>query len=134
MPAVIAEIFAHGAAGVRSDELHRRGFVGCRADDDGVIHRAVLLQRLDDADDGGFLLADGDVDADHVAAFLVDDRVDANGGLAGLAVADDQLALAATDGNHRVDGLEAGLQWLFDGLAFDHAGRAAFNRDAIPSC
>ena len=30
-------------------------------------------------------------------------------GLAGLAVADDQLALAAADRDHRVDGLEAGL-------------------------
>ncbi len=43
-------------------------------------------------------------------------------GLAGLAVADDQLALAAADGDHRVDGLDAGLQRLLDGLAVDHAG------------
>ena len=107
MLAVVAEIFAHGAAGVRGDELHRRGIARRGADDDGVIHRAVLLQRLDHADDGGLLLADGDIDADDVAALLVDDRVDANGGLAGLAVADDQLALAAADGNHRIDGLQA---------------------------
>ena len=35
-------------------------------DDDGVVHRAVLAQRLDDAGDRRFLLADGDVDADDV--------------------------------------------------------------------
>ena len=34
---------------------------------------------------------------------LVDDRIDGNGSLAGLTVADDQLALATTDGNHGVN-------------------------------
>ena len=106
VPAKVAEIFAHRAAAVRSDELHRGRVVGGRADNDGVIHRAVLLQGLDDADHGGFLLPDGDVDANDVAAFLVDDRVDADGGLARLAVADDQFALAAADRDHRVDGLQ----------------------------
>jgi hypothetical protein len=47
---------------------------------------------------------------------LVDDRVDRDRGLAGLAVADDQLALAAADRGHRVDGLDAGLQRLLDAL------------------
>ena len=45
---------------------------------------------------------------------LVEDRVDADRGLAGLAVADDQLTLAAADRGHRVDGLDAGLQRLAD--------------------
>ena len=58
----------------------------------------------------------------HVLALLVDDRVDGDGGLAGLAVADDELALAAADGDHRVDGLDAGLQRLLDRLALDDAG------------
>ena len=56
-------------------------------------------------------------------ALLVDDRVDRDGGLAGLAVADDQLALAAADRDHRVDGLDAGLERLVDGLALDDARR-----------
>ncbi len=60
-------------------------------------------------------------DAGHVLTLLVDDRVDRHGGLAGLAVADDQLALATADGHHRVDGLQAGLHRLVDGLAGDHA-------------
>src|SRR5204863_5593948 len=53
---------------------------------------------------------------------LVDDGVDRDRGLAGLPVADDELALTAADGNHRVDGLEAGLERLLDRLALDDAG------------
>src|SRR3989475_652841 len=43
--------------------------------------------------------------------------------LAGLPVADDQLPLATPDGDHRVDGLDPGLQGLAHGLALDHPGR-----------
>src|SRR5699024_1485987 len=100
-------------------------------DDGGVLHRTVLLERRPHRGDGRALLADGDVDAAdlllRVAGFpvglLVQDRVDADRGLAGLAVADDQLALAAADRGHRVDRLEAGLQRLLDGLALHDAGR-----------
>ena len=127
VPAAVAEVLAHGAAGIGRHELHRRGIARGGADDDGVIHRPVFLQRLDHADDGGFLLADGDVDAGNIAALLVDDGVEANGGLAGLAVADNQLALAAADGNHRVDRFQARLQGFFDRLAFDDTGRAGLD-------
>src|SRR5262249_46017372 len=61
--------------------------------------------------------------ADHARALLIDDRVERDRGLAGLTVANDQLALTAPDRDHGVDGLDAGLQWLFDRLALDHAGR-----------
>ena len=54
---------------------------------------------------------------------LVDDRVDRHRGLAGLAVADDQLALAAADGGHGVDGLDAGLHRLLHRLALHDRGR-----------
>ena len=76
---------------------------------------------LHDLRDLGALLADGDVDADDALALLVDDRVERDGGLAGLAVADDQLALAAADRDHGVDRLDAGLQRGIDVLAEDHA-------------
>ena len=61
---------------------------------------------------GRLLLADRDVDALNAGGLLVDDRVDRHRGLAGLAVADDQLALAAADRDHRVDRLVAGLHRL----------------------
>jgi len=59
----------------------------------------------------------------HPFAPLVDDRVHGDGRLAGRAVADDELALAAADGDHRVDRLDAGLQGLFHGLPLDDARR-----------
>ena len=72
-------------------------------------------------------LADRDVHADQVLAFLVDDRIDGDGGLAGLPVADDELALAAADRHHRVDRLEAGLHRLRHRFARDHARRDFFD-------
>ena len=53
---------------------------------------------------------------------LVDDRVEGDRALAGLAVTDDQLALAAADGGHGVDGLDAGLQRLLHRLALHDRG------------
>ena len=52
---------------------------------------------------------------------LVDDGIDAEGGLADLAVADDQLPLAAADGGHGIDGLEARVHGLLHALARDDA-------------
>ena len=83
----------------------------------------MLLERGDGLRDGRALLADRDVDALHALALLGEDRVDRDGGLAGLAVADDELPLAAADRRHRVDGLDAGLQRLVHRLAADDAGR-----------
>ena len=83
----------------------------------------MALQRLHDAGDGGGLLADSDVDADHVFVALVDDSVDRDSRLARLAVADDQLALAAADRNHRVNGENARLHGLLDRLAGVNARR-----------
>jgi len=62
---------------------------------------------------------------------LVDDGVEDDGGLAGLPVADDQLALPAPDGNHGVDGLDAGLQRLANRLAVQHARRDALQWVAL---
>ena len=63
------------------------------------------------------LLTDRDVNANDIAALLVDDSINGHRGFTRLAVTDDELALSATNGNHAVDRLQAGLQWLFNGLA-----------------
>ena len=89
------------------------------------------VERLDDLRHGRALLADGDIDAIElgllvgagVDGLLVDDGVDGDGGLAGLAVADDQFALAAADRDQGVDGLQAGLHRLMHRLARNDAGR-----------
>src|SRR6185369_16795845 len=93
--------------------------------------RAVLLEGRDGLGDGRQLLADGHVDADQALALLVDDRVDRDRGLARLAVADDQLALAAADRDQRVDRLDAGLDRRVDALADDDAGGDALDRAGL---
>ena len=80
------------------------------------------FQRLFELGDGARLLSDGDIDADDILALLVDDGVEGDSGLAGLAVADDELALAAADGEHRVDGQNARLKRRVDALAVDDTG------------
>jgi hypothetical protein len=125
--ALIHELFSNRAAGVGSKILHRGG-VGGRGDhDDGVIHGAVALERVHNLGDLAGALADGHVDADHVLPFLVDDCVEADGGFARLAVADDQLALATADRKHGVDGHDAGLDGRVDPFARDDAGGHALN-------
>jgi len=115
--AVVAEVLAHGAAGERRDVLQRGGLGRRGCHHDGVVHGVVLLEPGHHLGHGGALLPDRDVDADHVGVALVDDRVDRHRGLAGLAVADDQLTLTPADRNHGVDGLQAGLEGLVHRLA-----------------
>ena len=98
--------------------VRRRG-----GDHHRVVHGAVLPQGLHGVGHRRALLADGHVDALHVLALLVQDRVHGDGGLTGLAVADDELPLAPADGDHGVDGLDAGLQRLVHGLAAHDARR-----------
>ncbi len=128
LDAVLHDFLAHRAARVRSEELEGGRLFGAGDDDDRVLHGAVLLEDGHDLGDGRELLADGHVDADEAFALLVDDRVDREGALAGLAVADDQLALAAADRDEGVDGLDAGLDRRVDALAGDDAGGDALDR------
>src|SRR5262245_40146668 len=130
-PAAGHEIFADGAPAVWRQVLHRRRLRSRGRDDDRIVHRVILFQRRLHLGHGRSLLADGHVDADHVFALLVNDRIERDGGLAGLAVADDQFALAAPDRDHRVNRFEAGLQRLFHPLAVDDARRDALDRHVI---
>ena len=128
MLAVVHPLLGDGRTGVGRQPLEAGGVGGRRRDDGGVVHRTALLQGAAHTGDGGALLADGDVDATDLLGRipglpvlpLVQDGVDADGGLAGLAVADDQLTLPAADRSHCVDGLDTGLQRLADALTLDH--------------
>ena len=108
----IAEVFAHRAARVGSDVLHGRRFGRGGSHDDGVGHCAGFFELANDVGHGGGFLADRDIDAEDALALLIDDGVDCDRGLAGLAVADDQLTLAAADRDHGVDRLQTGLDRL----------------------
>ncbi len=131
MLAVVAEILAHGGAGKGRDVLHRGRVGGAGRDHGGVFHRPVLAQGLDHQGNGGLFLADGHVDAVHVGFFLGDDRIDAEGGLADLAVADHQLALAAADRGHRIHRLGPGVAGLMHRLPGDNAGGQHFDLAAL---
>ncbi len=127
MLAVISEILADRSTGEGRQELHGSRIARGGRHDDAVFHGMVLFERLDDAGDGRTFLADRDIDTKDAEALLIDDRIDGNGGLARLPVADDQLTLAAADGNHGIDGLDAGLQWFADRLTGIHTGRDDFD-------
>src|ERR1700730_1482141 len=128
---VVAEVFAHGAAGEGCDVLHRRRIGGGGRDDDGIFQRALLFQNLDELRHGGALLADRDIDAIQldllvglgVQRLLIENGIERDRGLAGLAVADDQLALAAADRDQRIDRLQPGRHRLVDRFARNDAGR-----------
>ena len=124
----VAEVLSHCAASIRSNVLHRRRSRRGRIDDDRIRHRVVIFEGFANLRDSGFLLADRDVDADQILAFRVDDRVYGNRGFAGLAVADYELALAAANGNHRVDCLQPGQHRLSHRLAIDDARREFLER------
>src|SRR3546814_7935230 len=136
---VVAEELARRAAGIGRSELQRSGLRRGRGDDDRIFHRAIFFELADDLCDGRALLADSDIDAIKLLRFvgagvgflLVDEGVDRDGGLAGLAIADDQFALAAADGNERVERLEAGLDGFVDRGARDDARRLHFDAHAL---
>ena len=132
MLALLHEVLAHGAACVGGDILQRRQLGRGGTDDGCVRHSAVFLEILDQRCHGRALLTDGNIDAQNVLALLVDDGIGGNDGLAGLAVTDDKLTLAAANRNHRVDGLNAGLQRLLDGLTVQDAGCRGLNGAVEP--
>src|SRR5271170_1067014 len=137
--AVVAEPLAHGAARERRKILQRRRIARGRGDDGCVFHRAGVFERLDDLRDRRALLPDGDVDAIEllllvgtgVDGALIDDGVNGDGGLAGLTVADDELALATADRDQAVDRLDARLHGLVHGFARNDARRLHVDATAL---
>ena len=139
MHAVVAEILAHRAAGVGRQELQRRRLGRRRRDHGRVAHGPRVLQGLDYLRDGRPFLAHRDVDAIELARLvatlvdrlLVDDGVDGDRRLSGLAVADDELALPAPDGDQAVESLQAGLHRFVDRLARNDARRLHLDATAF---
>src|SRR5690606_25624264 len=119
---VFHEPLAHGAARIRRDILHRRRVRGGSHDHDGIFHRAVLFQRGDQPGDLALTLADSHVNALHPQTLLVDDGVNRNRGLTRLAVANNQLTLAAPDRDHRVNRDDTCLHRAVYVTAIHHAG------------
>ena len=131
VPALVHEVLGHRRAGIRRDVLQRSRLAGAGHHDGRVVHGAVLPQDFDHAGHGRILLTDRDVKALYAGVALVEDGVDADGGLARLAIADDQFSLSAADGRHRIDGLDAGLQRLCHRQSLGHARRPGFDVAAL---
>ena len=128
MTAPVAEIFRHGKAGKGRDPLQAGRDGGGRDDEDAALRRPVLAHRVDRPLDGRGPLANGDIDADHVAVALVDDGIDGKRGLAGGPVADDEFALAAAEGEQRIDDEDAGLHGRGDEIPVDDGRRRPLDR------
>src|SRR5262249_36247367 len=59
---------------------------------------------------------------------LANDGIDGNGGFAGCPITEDQLPLAATDGNHRIARHNPGLHRLIHAASLDHHWRNFLRR------
>ena len=131
---MVHEPLAHGRASEWREILISRGVGSGRGDDGGVGHRAFPLQNVEHPGDVGIFLPNRDVNTEKrpvidivcvlgrlVQSRLANDCVDRHSRFTGRAVADDQLALPATDRDHGVDRHNAGLHRLIDASAFDHA-------------
>ena len=80
-----------------------------------------VRQDLDDLRNGRLLLANRHIDANDISPFLIDDCVESKGSLSGLAVPNDEFALAAANGNHGVNRFQSGLHRLFDRLSINNS-------------
>src|ERR1041385_663303 len=123
----ISEILANRTTCIGRPILHRRGITRGGGDNNRVIHRPVFLEGLYHLSYRRSLLPDGHIHADDVLTFLIDDRIDREGGLTRLPVTDDQLALAAADWDHGVDWLQSRLQRFFHRLAVNNTRGNALN-------
>src|SRR5262249_40262909 len=100
-----------------------------------------FLEHFHELRDGRPLLADRNIDAIEldllirlrIEGLLIEDRVERDCGLAGLAVADDQLALAASNRNQGIDRLQSGRHRLMHRLARDDARRLHVDTGALVS-
>ena len=130
---LLHKVFAHGAAAVRRDVLQGGKLRSGGGNNDGIVHRAAGGKGFHHLGHGRALLPDGDIDTDDAVALLVQDGIQRDGGLAGLAVTDDELTLAAANGDHAVDGLDTGLKRHGNGLTLDDTGCRTFHRSVANS-
>ena len=125
--ALIHKMLRHRAACVWRDVLQRRHIAGGCGNDDGVLHRLTLFQRLHQLRDGGFFLSDRDVNTNNIFSLLVENGVDGDRGFAGLTVSDNELSLPLADWHHRINRFDSGLQRFIDRFTHQHAGRAVLD-------
>ena len=119
---LVHEVLPQGRGGVGRDILQRRRGAGRGVHHHGIVHGPPAGKVPHQLGDGAGLLADGHVNAEDALALLVEDGIQGDGGLAGLAVTDDELPLAPADGEHGVHRQKAGLHGGVHRLAVQDAG------------
>ena len=103
--AVVTEVLANSAAGVRGQELEGSGIGSSGSNDDGVLEGITISKEAHDVGDGGSLLTDSNVDAVEglvgvtlvKGSLLVKNGVDSDGSLSGLTISNDQLTLTTAN-------------------------------------
>ena len=128
MAAFIHEILSHRNTGVRCQILQRRTISSRSSNDDGVFHSAMLCQRVYHTGYSRRLLADGYIYAYAVLALLIDNRINGNSRLTSTTVADDELALAASNRYQSIDGFDTSLQRLMYRLTICNTRCPVLNR------
>src|ERR1700722_10056301 len=130
--ALLHEVLSDAGGGIGSHVAQTRCIAARGDHDDGVYHRAMLAQCRDHLGDPGLALTDGAIDAQHILAALVDDRIQRNGRLTGLTIAEYQFALTAPDRDQRIDDLQTRLQRFRDRRALHDRWRRTLDRQAFP--
>ena len=128
MASIIAKKFAHSRSGIGSDKLQGCGITGIGGNHNGVIHGAMILKGFNNFSHRRCPLTNSYVDTDDIFTLLIDDGIQGQCRFAGLAIANDQLALSATDGNHGIDGLQPGCKRFFYRLAGHYTGGFPFDQ------
>ena len=133
MSAGITEILSDSRSGKRSIIL-KGCRISCRSrNHDRIIQRSFLLQSVYYRSHCRTLLSYGYINTIHrlareICFSLVDDGIDRYRGLSRLTVTDYELTLSATDRNHGIDRLQAGLKRLRNRLTEDHSRSLSFQR------
>ena len=127
MLAVVHEFFTHGASGIGCDIQHGGRLGGRGRNHDAVIHSTMIFQGFYHAGNRGSFLSYSDIDTDNILAFLIDDGVHGYRCFTGLPVTDDQLPLAAANGNNGINGFESRLEWFMNGFPIDYSRGIVFN-------
>ena len=114
--------------------MHRRSFRSASSNNYGVLKGTTLAQHLNHIGHRCGLLPNRHVYANDIFTLLVDDRIDSNSGLACLAIADDQLALATANRDHGINRGDPGLHRLMHRLALDNSRRHRFDQTGFGGC
>mmetsp|Transcript_2523 Transcript_2523/g.6362 ORF Transcript_2523/g.6362 Transcript_2523/m.6362 type:complete len:274 (-) Transcript_2523:162-983(-) len=142
MLAIVPEVLRHCTASVWGKELQRRG-IGCSGCHNcGVLHAVILFEDLEELCHSGTLLSNRHVNAVEMSllvstgidGLLVQHRIDGDGRLASLAIANDQLTLSTSNGDEAVHGLDPCGHGFMHTLAWNDSGCLQLDSPSLLGC